>query len=195
MRWKDSATGAGGGGPDVDDAGGHLQRGGGLEDGLDPLQLGRRRSAGPDGAVAQRLDVLRLLGGQLLPRRVVTEHAELAEIGFRHGWLNPLPGRGYSASADRARSIGVGRFGGDGATSGSSTMNLVSPGLGLHPKVAVVLLDDDPAGQVQAEAGALAERLGGEERIEDVLDDVRGDAGAVVADLDANHLFVLTHRA
>ena len=49
------------GGPDVDDAGGHLQRGGLLEDGLHPVQLGRRGTAHPHGAVAQRLDFLRLL--------------------------------------------------------------------------------------------------------------------------------------
>ena len=52
-------------------------------------------------------------------------------------------------------------------------MKRVSPGSDSHPQIAVVLLDDDPPRQVQAEAGALAERLGGEERVEDVLDDVR----------------------
>ena len=50
-------------GPDVDDAGGHLQRGGLFEDGLHPVQLGRRRTADPNGTVTQRLDVLRLLWG------------------------------------------------------------------------------------------------------------------------------------
>ena len=68
-------------------------------------------------------------------------------------------------------------------------------GLGLHPQIAVVLLDDDPAGQIQPEPGALAERLGGEERVEDAADDVLGDARSVVADLDADHLFVLALRA
>ena len=72
--------------------------------------------------------------------------------------------RGYSAAA--GSSVGVGASGA-GASSGSRTMNRVSPGLGLDPQVAVVLFDDDPPGQIQAESGALAERLGGEERRED----------------------------
>ena len=42
--------------------------------------------------------------------------------------------------------------------------------------------------QIQPEAGAFAERLGGEERREDAADDVLGDAGAVVADLHPDHL-------
>ena len=47
-------------------------------------------------------------------------------------------------------------------------MKLGVPGLGLHAQVAVVLFDDDSARQIQTESGALAEWLGGEERIEDV---------------------------
>ena len=41
----------------------------------------------------------------------------------------------------------------------------------------MVLLVDDPPRQIEADAGALAERLGGEERLEDALDDIRRDAG------------------
>jgi hypothetical protein len=81
------------GGPDVDDAGGHLQRGGGLENGFDPVEFSGWRTADPDGAIAQRFDFLGLLGG-----RAATEHAKLAEIGFRHGWVNPPHRRGYSVS-------------------------------------------------------------------------------------------------
>ena len=46
----------------------------------------------------------------------------------------------------------------------------------LHRQVAVVLLDHDPPGDVQPEAGALPDRLGGEERFEDAPDDVVRDA-------------------
>ena len=62
-----------------------------------------------------------------------------------------------------------------------------------HPGVAgtrvdldrpAVPLDDDPAGDVEPEAGALADVLGGEERLEDPAGHVLGDAGSGVADLD-----------
>ena len=47
---------------------------------------------------------------------------------------------------------------------------------------AVVL--DDPVAHRQAQAGPLADRLGGEERVEDLVADRRLDARAVVGDLD-----------
>ena len=74
-------------------------------------------------------------------------------------------------------------------------MKRVSPGSDSTRQIAVMLLDDDPPGQIQAEPGALAERLGGEERREDPVDDVLGDAGSVVADLDPDHVVALARRA
>ena len=56
-----------------------------------------------------------------------------------------------------------------GSVSGSRTSNRVSPGTRLDPQVAAVALDDDALRDVEAEAGALADRLGGEERLEDPL--------------------------
>jgi hypothetical protein len=44
-----------------------------------------------------------------------------------------------------------------------------------------MLLRDDVVGDRQAEAGAFAGRLGGEERLEQLVPDVVGNAGAVVA--------------
>ena len=43
---------------------------------------------------------------------------------------------------------------------------------------------DDAVGGGQAEAGALADLLGGEERLEDLVELALGDAGAAVRDLD-----------
>src|SRR3954468_24964234 len=50
-------------------------------------------------------------------------------------------------------------------------------------RAAVALLDDAAAG-VQAEAGAAADLLGGEERLEDPVLVGRGDARPVIADVD-----------
>ena len=66
----------------------------------------------------------------------------------------------------------------------------VSPGTEIDLEVAVVLVDHDPPGDVQAEPGALADRLGGEERLEDPVPDVLRDAGAGVADLDEQTVVV-----
>src|SRR5829696_7047933 len=111
-------------GPDVDDARGDLQRGGLLEDRFDPIQLGRRRSADPHGAIAQRLDVLRMFGCYS-----ASERSEPAEVGLlrsiSHGSVNPPKPESYSAAA--GSSVGVAASGA-GATSGSRTMNLVCPG-------------------------------------------------------------------
>src|SRR5215218_1383181 len=63
-------------------------------------------------------------------------------------------------------------------------------GFGDEPDVTVVLVDHDPVGDVQAKAGALANRLGGEERLEDPVPDVLRDAGAGVANLDADQVAV-----
>jgi hypothetical protein len=62
--------------PDVDDARRDLQRGGLLEDRFDPVQLGRRGTAHPYGAVAQRLDVLRLFRSYS-----ASERSESPEVG------------------------------------------------------------------------------------------------------------------
>src|SRR4051794_13799371 len=47
-----------------------------------------------------------------------------------------------------------------------------------HPQVAAVSLDDDPVGDVEAEAGALPHGLGGEERLEDPGPEAGGGAPA-----------------
>src|SRR5258707_8460277 len=52
------------------------------------------------------------------------------------------------------------------------------PGNGLHLEVAVVPADDDPPGDVQSQARTLAYGLGGEERLEDPVLDLLGDARA-----------------
>ncbi len=57
-------------------------------------------------------------------------------------------------------------------------------GLGLDLDRAAVLLDDDVVAEREAETGAFAGRLGGEERIEDLVAHLGRDAGAVIADAD-----------
>ena len=56
-------------------------------------------------------------------------------------------------------------------------------GLGVDIDEAAGLLDD-AVDRRQAEAGALADFLGREERLEDLVDDVGGNAGAGVGDVD-----------
>src|SRR5829696_9622443 len=50
--------------------------------------------------------------------------------------------------------------------------------------IPTVSADDDPVAHVQTETCALADILGGEERLEDALLDLLGYAGSVVRDLD-----------
>ena len=71
-----------------------------------------------------------------------------------------------------------------GGVAGSRDPEAGVAGHRLDRQVAVVLVDDDPPRDVQAQAGALADRLGGEERLEDPSTIVVGDARAGVADLD-----------
>src|SRR5580692_10630574 len=52
--------------------------------------------------------------------------------------------------------------------------------LAVHGDVAAMLLRDDVVGDRQAETGAFAGRLGGEERLEQLVPDVGRYAGAVV---------------
>ena len=52
-------------------------------------------------------------------------------------------------------------------------------GHGLDRQVAAVPRDDDAIRDVQAQPGALADRLGGEERLEDALPDLGGMPGPV----------------
>jgi hypothetical protein len=54
----------------------------------------------------------------------------------------------------------------------------------------VVALHHDPPADVQPQAGALADRLGGVEGLQDVGGGGLGDAGAVVADLDQHPVAV-----
>src|SRR5881628_542041 len=126
--------GAGRGGPDVHDAGGQRQLLGLAKDGVHPVEFGGRRPTGPDGAVPEGLDLTKLVGWYLLPLRVVAEDAESAELWFRHGWVNPPRRPAYSVAICPSRTIGysapsAGASSGLGATSGSTMMKRVSPGL------------------------------------------------------------------
>ncbi len=68
---------------------------------------------------------------------------------------------------------------------GSVMMNSVNDaGLGVDVDRAAMLLHDDVVAHRQAKPGALARRLGGEERIEHLLLHLGRNAGAVVADAD-----------
>ena len=49
---------------------------------------------------------------------------------------------------------------------------------------AASLVVDHPVGDAQTQAGAVADALGREERVEDLRQDLVGDAAAVVGDLD-----------
>ena len=60
-------------------------------------------------------------------------------------------------------SVGVAAVGG-GRHQGQHDDEAGIAGPGFDPDIALVLLDDDAPRQIQAEPGALAERLGGEER-------------------------------
>ncbi len=65
------------------------------------------------------------------------------------------------------------------------------PGLARHrfdPQIAVMPVDDDLPGQIQPQPGPFTEGFGGEERLEDVLEDVGGNSWTGVADLHAQHL-------
>ena len=50
--------------------------------------------------------------------------------------------------------------------------------------VPAVSANDDPVAHVQTETCALADIFGGEERLEDAILDLLGDAGSIVRDLD-----------
>ena len=63
-------------------------------------------------------------------------------------------------------------------------MKIGRSGLRLDADVAAVVLRDDALDDVEAEAGAEPDRLGGEERLEDARLDVLGNAVAIVDDPD-----------
>ena len=63
----------------------------------------------------------------------------------------------------------------------------------LDLDLAVVVADQAPD-DVEAQAGALPDRLGGEERIEDALADLGRDAGSVVDDADDDALPLAVRR-
>ena len=105
------------------------------------------------------------------------------------------PRRGGRASAPRRPDRYGRRPGGHAATStrlaaswpsiGSRMKNVVPlPSSVSNVEPAVVLVDDHRARDREALAGAAADLLGREERIEDVVADVLGDAGAGVGDRD-----------
>src|SRR6516164_9099324 len=64
--------------------------------------------------------------------------------------------------------------------------------LTLHRDRAAVLLRDDVVADRQAEAGAFAGRLRREERLEQLVSDLRRDAGAVVTYPDFDRIISLT---
>jgi len=68
--------GFGGGRPDVDDPGGHLQGGRRFQKWLDERQLGRRRTTDPNRAVTQPFDSPSLIGAG-----ADSEEAKSAEVG------------------------------------------------------------------------------------------------------------------
>src|SRR6185312_15826414 len=55
------------------------------------------------------------------------------------------------------------------------------------------VLGNDAVGEAQTEAGSAADRLGGEERVEDLREDIGGDAAAVVLHFD-DHLITYPAR-
>src|SRR5580700_7769990 len=59
---------------------------------------------------------------------------------------------------------------------------------------AAMLLGDDVPADRQTEAGALAGRLGGEERLKQLVPDLGRNAGAVVADADFDRLAEIVRR-
>src|SRR5262249_17564169 len=66
--------------------------------------------------------------------------------------------------------------------------------LAFDRNAAAVLLRDDVVADRQAKAGALPGRLGGEERLEQLVPDLLGDADAVVANPDLHRVGQLTCR-
>src|SRR5262249_42604045 len=90
-------------------------------------------------------------------------------------WRGDLPGDRAHAAARRA---GIRRDRQPDREHGAS------PDLGVESERAAVALDDRRAGDRQALAGALAERLGREERLEHALADLGRDPGAAIGDGD-----------
>ena len=64
------------------------------------------------------------------------------------------------------------------------TRNRVPAAQGAVDLQAAALVVDHAVGDAQAQAGAVADALGGEERVEDVREHVAGDAAAIVGHLD-----------
>jgi hypothetical protein len=61
-----------------------------------------------------------------------------------------------------------------------------SPRLGIDQNLAPVPLHHDIIADVQAQAGAFARRFGGEERVEQLVQMLRRDAGPAILDLDGD---------
>ena len=72
---------------------------------------------------------------------------------------------------------------------GESDAEFGVAGLGVELDGAVVVADE-AAGDVESEAGSLAEGFGGEEGIEDAAAKLRGNAGTVVSDSHDDALVV-----
>src|SRR5205823_14162379 len=70
----------------------------------------------------------------------------------------------------------------------------VRTGLALHRDRAAMLLGHDVVADRQAKPGTLAGWLGGEERLEQLVPDLRRNAGAVVAHLDLYRLAEIAGR-
>ena len=118
------------------------------------------------------------------------------EIGGRaRGLLGGRQRAGDAPALRRSR-----RSSAPGTWRGRKMRNVVPlPELGIRIDEAAGLLDDAVDGR-EAEAGALADFLGREERLEDLVDDLRRNAGAGVGHLDQHvvgrrHALVVRARA
>ena len=193
MRWKDSATGPASAVQMLTIPVASCSVVGRLENGFDPVELGGRRAAGPDGAVAEGLDFLEAAQGT-----PAADHGGRTRRTCRD-WVsvmsssNPRRGGGYSAvagSSHRCRQFGRGRHqwqqDDELGVSRASDCTRRSPWC-----FSTTIRRARSRPRPVPSPNGLVVKNGVKIR----SDDVRGNAGTVVADLDANHLVVLAHRA
>src|SRR3954465_15243722 len=108
-------------------------------------------------------------------------------------WTHPAPMRRQSSQPSTASGSSViwmwsrwvqAAIGTSALVEGQGDAEGGGAGPGVDRQGAVVAVDDDPPRGREAQARALAGVLRREELVEDVLADLRRDAGAVVGDLD-----------